>query len=240
MKYIILDNLGYAPILFRTEFRRKSSCLSICASVLDLATVIRELLMYLILCVWLCCFFDPCCSRGSSAVDRGREWNPLRQRLDSFDYTVRQHIVGSLLFTPLLLLFSILSSPFWAQPLLLLVYWLKSQYPWFITHHILKFSFGWWDGEDVPLGQVLRLPLVRMILWSLHVMTEPVLHLKSHILRMIGAKIDRALWSPSSTATLWVQVSPHSIFHLIVLLSPDAWAATGLILRIELSSRWTK
>ncbi|KAK2458555.1 N-acetylglucosaminyl transferase component family protein / Gpi1 family protein [Trifolium repens] len=35
---------------------------------------------------------------------RGRKWNPLRQRLDSFDYTVKQHIVGSLLFTPLLLL----------------------------------------------------------------------------------------------------------------------------------------
>ncbi|KAI4300845.1 hypothetical protein L6164_034175 [Bauhinia variegata] len=35
---------------------------------------------------------------------RGRKWNPLRQRLDSFDYTVKQHIVGSLLFTPFLLL----------------------------------------------------------------------------------------------------------------------------------------
>ncbi|KAK7244486.1 hypothetical protein RIF29_39309 [Crotalaria pallida] len=35
---------------------------------------------------------------------RGRKWNPLRERLDSFDYTVKQHIVGSLLFTPLLLL----------------------------------------------------------------------------------------------------------------------------------------
>ncbi|XP_015898040.2 uncharacterized protein LOC107431596 isoform X1 [Ziziphus jujuba] len=35
---------------------------------------------------------------------RGRKWNPLRQRLDSYDYTVKQHIVGSLLFTPLLLL----------------------------------------------------------------------------------------------------------------------------------------
>ncbi|PNY07118.1 phosphatidylinositol N-acetylglucosaminyltransferase subunit GPI1 [Trifolium pratense] len=35
---------------------------------------------------------------------RGRKLNPLRQRLDSFDYTVKQHIVGSLLFTPLLLL----------------------------------------------------------------------------------------------------------------------------------------
>ncbi|KAK7336504.1 hypothetical protein VNO77_17046 [Canavalia gladiata] len=35
---------------------------------------------------------------------RGRKWNPLRQRLDSFDYTVKQHIVGSLVFTPLLLL----------------------------------------------------------------------------------------------------------------------------------------
>lgn len=30
--------------------------------------------------------------------------NPLRLRLDSYDYTVEQHVVGSLLFTPLLLL----------------------------------------------------------------------------------------------------------------------------------------
>ncbi|KAH7853738.1 hypothetical protein Vadar_006116 [Vaccinium darrowii] len=35
---------------------------------------------------------------------RGRKLNPLRQRYDSYDYTVEQHIVGSLLFTPLLLL----------------------------------------------------------------------------------------------------------------------------------------
>ncbi|XP_058204478.1 uncharacterized protein LOC131318596 isoform X1 [Rhododendron vialii] len=35
---------------------------------------------------------------------RGRKVNPLRQRYDSYEYTVEQHIVGSLLFTPLLLL----------------------------------------------------------------------------------------------------------------------------------------
>lgn len=35
---------------------------------------------------------------------RGRKWNPLRQRLDSYDYTVEQHVVGSLIFSPLLLL----------------------------------------------------------------------------------------------------------------------------------------
>lgn len=35
---------------------------------------------------------------------RGLKWNPLRQRLDSYEYTVKQHIVGSLLFTPLLLI----------------------------------------------------------------------------------------------------------------------------------------
>ncbi|CAL1383209.1 unnamed protein product [Linum trigynum] len=35
---------------------------------------------------------------------RGRKKNPLRKRLDSYDYTVKQHVVGSLLFTPLLLL----------------------------------------------------------------------------------------------------------------------------------------
>ncbi|KAL5760507.1 hypothetical protein ACOSP7_019015 [Xanthoceras sorbifolium] len=37
-------------------------------------------------------------------LSRGRKWNPLRQRLDSYDYTVKQHIIGSLVFTPLLLL----------------------------------------------------------------------------------------------------------------------------------------
>ncbi|KAF8041473.1 hypothetical protein BT93_A0160 [Corymbia citriodora subsp. variegata] len=35
---------------------------------------------------------------------RGQKLNPLRFRLDSYDYTVEQHVVGSLLFTPLLLL----------------------------------------------------------------------------------------------------------------------------------------
>ncbi|OVA00930.1 N-acetylglucosaminyl transferase component [Macleaya cordata] len=35
---------------------------------------------------------------------RGRKWNPLRERFDSYNYTVKQHVVGSLLFTPLLLL----------------------------------------------------------------------------------------------------------------------------------------
>ncbi|GAY59923.1 hypothetical protein CUMW_198170, partial [Citrus unshiu] len=32
------------------------------------------------------------------------QWNLLRQRLDSYEYTLKQHIVGSLIFTPLLLL----------------------------------------------------------------------------------------------------------------------------------------
>ncbi|XP_042003106.1 N-acetylglucosaminyl-phosphatidylinositol biosynthetic protein gpi1-like isoform X1 [Salvia splendens] len=35
---------------------------------------------------------------------RGKKLNPLRHRLDSYDYTVEQHVVGSLLFTPILLL----------------------------------------------------------------------------------------------------------------------------------------
>ncbi|KAL8036994.1 hypothetical protein ABFX02_11G011400 [Erythranthe guttata] len=35
---------------------------------------------------------------------RGIKGNPLRHRLDSYDFTVEQHVVGSLLFTPILLL----------------------------------------------------------------------------------------------------------------------------------------
>ncbi|KAG8372039.1 hypothetical protein BUALT_Bualt12G0025200 [Buddleja alternifolia] len=37
-------------------------------------------------------------------IFRGRKWNPLRHRLDSYDYTVEQHVVASLLFTPISLL----------------------------------------------------------------------------------------------------------------------------------------
>lgn len=51
--------------------------------------------------VWL---FRNLVSHEVVEFSRGRKWNPLRQRLDSYDYTVKQHIVGSLLFTPLLLL----------------------------------------------------------------------------------------------------------------------------------------
>ncbi|KAG7027656.1 gpi1, partial [Cucurbita argyrosperma subsp. argyrosperma] len=35
---------------------------------------------------------------------RGQKQNPLRKRIDSYDYIVKQHVVGSLIFTPLLLL----------------------------------------------------------------------------------------------------------------------------------------
>lgn len=37
-------------------------------------------------------------------IFRGQKQNPLRNRIDSYDYIVKQHIVGSLIFTPLLLL----------------------------------------------------------------------------------------------------------------------------------------
>ncbi|KAL6539784.1 hypothetical protein OROHE_011555 [Orobanche hederae] len=41
---------------------------------------------------------------------RGKKANPLRHRLDSYDYTVEQQVVGSLLFTPILLLLPTTSS----------------------------------------------------------------------------------------------------------------------------------
>ncbi|GAB2295576.1 hypothetical protein Dimus_029737 [Dionaea muscipula] len=56
---------------------------------------------------WLCSLLYSCQLQTLSSLwrlFRGRKWNPLRHRLDSYDYTVEQHIVGSLLFTPLLLL----------------------------------------------------------------------------------------------------------------------------------------
>lgn len=40
----------------------------------------------------------------SESLCRGQKQNPLRKRIDSYDYIVKQHVVGSLIFTPLLLL----------------------------------------------------------------------------------------------------------------------------------------
>lgn len=53
---------------------------------------------------WCLLFFLTYFHQVADCFGRGRKWNPLRQRLDNFDYTVKQHIVGSLVFTPLLLL----------------------------------------------------------------------------------------------------------------------------------------
>lgn len=44
------------------------------------------------------------CSDVAESLCRGQKQNPLRKRIDSYDYIVKQHIVGSLMFTPLLLL----------------------------------------------------------------------------------------------------------------------------------------
>lgn len=41
---------------------------------------------------------------NAESLCRGQKQNPLRNRIDSYDYIVKQHIVGSLIFTPLLLL----------------------------------------------------------------------------------------------------------------------------------------
>ncbi|KAK1275440.1 hypothetical protein QJS04_geneDACA004020 [Acorus gramineus] len=74
---------------------------ALCIDMLKISTLHLDILHRLISCLY---------SQQIQALAslwrlfRGRKWNPLRQRFDSYDYTVKQHVVGSLLFTPLLLL----------------------------------------------------------------------------------------------------------------------------------------
>uniref|UniRef100_A0A0D9WEP2 Uncharacterized protein n=1 Tax=Leersia perrieri TaxID=77586 RepID=A0A0D9WEP2_9ORYZ len=92
----IICGLAFSGVLFGLTVP-----VSFFIDVIRLATLHVTLLQWLISLIY---------SRQIQAVTslwrlfRGRKWNPLRQRLDSYDYTVEQHVVGSLLFTPVLLL----------------------------------------------------------------------------------------------------------------------------------------
>ncbi|KAL5230455.1 hypothetical protein ABZP36_029231 [Zizania latifolia] len=92
----IIWGLAFSGILFGLTVP-----VSLFIDVIQLATLHVTLLQWLISLIY---------SRQIQTVTslwrlfRGRKWNPLRQRLDSYDYTVEQHVVGSLLFTPVLLL----------------------------------------------------------------------------------------------------------------------------------------
>ncbi|KAK6941753.1 Phosphatidylinositol N-acetylglucosaminyltransferase subunit Q/GPI1 [Dillenia turbinata] len=117
---------------------------------------------------------------------RGRKWNPLRKRFDSFDYSVEQHAVGSLLFSPLLLLlpttsvfyifFSILESTICfvcimievtisvvhATPYITILFWLLRQ---------RRFPYGIWfenilcqrDGIGSPENRQILSPYYKNV-----------------------------------------------------------------------------
>ncbi len=56
---------------------------------------------------WIFLFFIQICGTEDEldcCLTRGRKRNPLRGRQDTYDYSVEQLVVGSLMFTPLLLL----------------------------------------------------------------------------------------------------------------------------------------
>lgn len=75
---------------------------AICIDMLKIVT------LHVVTLHWLICFVYSQQIQALASLwrlFRGRKWNPLRQRLDSYDdYSVEQHVVGSLFFTPLLLL----------------------------------------------------------------------------------------------------------------------------------------
>ncbi|XP_057507216.1 phosphatidylinositol N-acetylglucosaminyltransferase subunit GPI1-like isoform X2 [Actinidia eriantha] len=82
-----------------------------------------------------------------SRLFRGRKWNPLRERYDSYDYTVEQHIVGSLLFTPLLLLLPTTSA-------------------FYIFFTILKSTISFTClSIDIVISIIRATPYIKIFLW---------------------------------------------------------------------------
>ncbi|PSS01764.1 N-acetylglucosaminyl-phosphatidylinositol biosynthetic protein like [Actinidia chinensis var. chinensis] len=82
-----------------------------------------------------------------SRLFRGQKWNPLRERYDSYDYTVEQHIVGSLLFTPLLLL-------------------LPTTSVFYIFFTILKSTISFTClSIDIVISIIRATPYIKLLLW---------------------------------------------------------------------------
>lgn len=111
---IILSQIGWCKLLFSEKIFFSCACgyNSIPFRIYSMEFSRHLFFLFLgkvqvkfVLYPWLFFYFITSnCLCTCRMLSRGRKWNPLRQRLDSYDYTVKQHIVGSLLFTPLLLL----------------------------------------------------------------------------------------------------------------------------------------
>lgn len=109
---------------------------------------------------------------------RGQKWNPLRQRLDSYDYTVEQHVVGSLLFTPLLLLLPTTSA-------------------FYMSFTIMKMSIGFICMLiEVAISVIHATPYTKIFLWLLRPSRFPcgiwfeIFSIESHAMEVVRERID--------------------------------------------------
>ncbi|KAI3728042.1 hypothetical protein L6452_16669 [Arctium lappa] len=109
---------------------------------------------------------------------RGQKWNPLRQRLDSYDYTVEQHVVGSLLFTPLLLLLPTTSA-------------------FYMSFTIMNMTIGFICMLiEVAISVIHATPYTKIFLWLLRPSRFPcgiwfeIFSIESHAMEVVRERTD--------------------------------------------------
>ncbi|KAK1438395.1 hypothetical protein QVD17_04204 [Tagetes erecta] len=151
---------------------------------------------------------------------RGQKWNPLRERLDSYDYTVEQHIVGSLLFTPLLLLLPTTSA-------------------FYMSFTIINMTIGFICMLiEVFISVIHATPYTKIFLWLLRPSRFPcgiwfeIFPIESHDMEVVQERIDlRAARSDILVSCL------HSYtYNIGELVGPDFRYLHSAVPRSSISS----
>ncbi|KAI7747179.1 hypothetical protein M8C21_010663 [Ambrosia artemisiifolia] len=151
---------------------------------------------------------------------RGQKWNPLRERLDSYDYTVEQHIVGSLLFTPLLLLLPTTSA-------------------FYMSFTIINMTIGFICMLiEVAISVIHATPYTKILLWLLRPSRFPsgiwfeIFPVESRDMEVVQESFD----SRASRSDILVSCLHSYTYNIGELVGPDFRYLQSAVPRSSISS----
>ncbi|KAF5753657.1 putative phosphatidylinositol N-acetylglucosaminyltransferase [Helianthus annuus] len=151
---------------------------------------------------------------------RGQKWNPLRERLDSYDYTVEQHIVGSLLFTPLLLLLPTTSA-------------------FYMSFTIINMTIGSiCTLIEVAISVIHATPYTKILLWLLRPSRFPcgiwfeIFPVENHEMEIV----QEGIGSRASGSDILVSCLHSYMYNIGELVGPDFRYLHSAVPRSSISS----
>ncbi|KAI3713650.1 hypothetical protein L1987_72233 [Smallanthus sonchifolius] len=151
---------------------------------------------------------------------RGQKWNPLRERFDSYDYTVEQHIVGSLLFTPLLLLLPTTSA-------------------FYMSFTIINMTIGFiCTLIEVAISLIHATPYTKIFIWLLRPSRFPcgiwfeIFPIESHDMEIVPERIDLK----STGSDILLSCLHSNTYSMGELVGPDFRYLHSAVPRSSISS----